>query len=110
MKKISLKEEQISTWDKFHNTFSELLGFPEWYGRNLDAWIDCMTYLDDDEGNITQFQLSSEELLIIEIEDAAKYKGEQKEILEALIDCSAFVNYRRIDIGQRPIIILSYMK
>ena len=37
---------QITDWDSFHDVFARACGFPDFYGRNLNAWIDCMTYLD----------------------------------------------------------------
>ncbi|MDZ4753789.1 MAG: barstar family protein [Phycisphaerae bacterium] len=27
-------------------TFAETFGFPGFYGRNMNAWNDCMTFLD----------------------------------------------------------------
>lgn len=39
--------------DGFHRFFSDLLGFPDYYGANMNAWIDSMTYLDDKERRMT---------------------------------------------------------
>ena len=33
-----------------HDVFADTLGFPDVYGRNLDAWIDCLTERDEDDG------------------------------------------------------------
>ena len=41
---------QINDWDTFQDTFAQALGFPGFYGRNMDAWIDCLTYADEDDG------------------------------------------------------------
>ena len=38
---------QITDWDSFHETFAAALGFPSYYGRNMNAWVDCLTYEDD---------------------------------------------------------------
>jgi RNAse (barnase) inhibitor barstar len=29
---------RIHDWDTFHTVFHEVLGFPGFYGRNMDAW------------------------------------------------------------------------
>jgi len=29
-------------WETFHDEFQEKMGFFDGYGRNMDAWIDCM--------------------------------------------------------------------
>ena len=34
---------QIKTREDLHRIFRETLGFPEWYGSNLDALHDCLT-------------------------------------------------------------------
>jgi len=35
--------DAITDWASFHDVFMHTLGFPDFYGRNMDAWIDCMT-------------------------------------------------------------------
>ncbi len=35
----------IKTPRDFHRALQEALGFPEWYGHNLDALYDCLTSL-----------------------------------------------------------------
>ena len=39
----------IVDWNSFHDTMIEAFGFPGWYGRNMNAWVDLMTYLDEDQ-------------------------------------------------------------
>lgn len=39
--------DRIIDWPSFHAVFEEALGFPGYYGWNMDAWIDCMTYVDN---------------------------------------------------------------
>ncbi|MBQ8613434.1 MAG: barstar family protein [Ruminiclostridium sp.] len=43
MKKIIINCLEISHKKALHNAFAEKLGFPEWYGGNLDALFDCLT-------------------------------------------------------------------
>ena len=35
----------ITTRQDFHRILAQTLGFPEWYGNNLDALYDCLTDL-----------------------------------------------------------------
>ena len=44
---VRIDTARIRDWDSFHGVFAEAFGFPDFYGRNMDAWIDCLTYLDD---------------------------------------------------------------
>jgi RNAse (barnase) inhibitor barstar len=47
----------ITDWDSFHDTFAVALGFPDFYGRNMNAWVDCLTYEDD---GMTAFPMNPE--------------------------------------------------
>ena len=38
----------IKDFDSFHKVFKQALGFPGFYGSNMDAWIDCMGDIHDD--------------------------------------------------------------
>ena len=39
---------QIRTKEDLHRIFRDTLGFPEWYGNNLDALYDCLTDIQED--------------------------------------------------------------
>lgn len=34
-------------WDDIHNAVKETFGFPDYYGKNLDAMWDCLDYYCD---------------------------------------------------------------
>ena len=48
MKEIFIDGENIHTKEQLHSAFAEQLGFPEWYGGNLDALHDCLTDIRED--------------------------------------------------------------
>ena len=43
MKYVFLDGEKIDSNAELHRTFHEALGFPDYYGNNLDALNDCIT-------------------------------------------------------------------
>ena len=53
MKQIVLDGNILSDAAKVHNYLMEMLEFPEYYGKNLDALHDCLTDLEDVEITIT---------------------------------------------------------
>ena len=100
---------EVSSWNDFHDLFAEKLGFPDFYGRNMDAWIDCMTSLDVPADEMTKTHVESGKIMTLLIENATELKTSQPQIWNALNECSAFVNFeRRIDIGLPPVLSLAY--
>lgn len=45
--KVSLDYDKISNWQSFHEEFAKAFGFPDFHGKNMNARIDRMTYVDD---------------------------------------------------------------
>ena len=92
-----LNGADIADWNTFHDVFSKEFNFPDYYGRNMNAWIDCMSDLE-----------SNGQIISILIENVTILKQRNLEVYEALIECAAFVNYRLINEGGQPLIALSY--
>ena len=53
MKQIILDGNVLADAAKVHDYLMEMLSFPEYYGKNLDALHDCLTDLADVEIMIT---------------------------------------------------------
>ena len=98
----------IVDWPSFHDTFATALGFPDFYGRNMNAWIDCMTYVDDPDDGLNQMHAPEGGVLVLHLERGRDFATRCPEIYAALIECSAFVNYRRLEIGEGPVLCLSF--
>lgn len=107
-KNVLIEAERISDWDSFHDTFAETLGFPGFYGRNMNAWIDCMTSLDDPDASMTSTHVTRGDVLVLCVSAAEALKRRCPEIYAALVECSAFVNYRRIEKGEPAVLALSF--
>ena len=107
-KNVLIETEQISDWDSFHNTFAEILGFPDFYGCNLNAWIDCMTCLDDPDAGMTSIHVTRGDVMVLCVSAVRDFRRRCPEIYDALIECSAFVNYRRIERGEPAVLCLSF--
>ena len=61
----------------------------------MNAWIDCMTCLDDPSAGLSNIKLEYGELALLNITNAEEFKQRCPEQFDALIECSAFVNHRR---------------
>ena len=105
--KVSMNSQKLVDWDSFHDEFSRVFGFPAFYGRNMDAWIDCMTVLDAPDDGMTMIHCAPGEILTLEMLDADDFIR-CKEQYEALVRCAAFVNKRRLDVGEPAVLELTF--
>ena len=46
----------IATKRELHELIAESLCFPDWYGHNLDALMDCLTDLEDVAVTLTRWE------------------------------------------------------
>jgi hypothetical protein len=109
-KNILIDGNRIVDWNSFHDTFAEIFGFPEFYGRNMNAWNDCMTYLDEPGAGMTSIHVSPGDVVVLCISGAKDFKKRCPEIYDALIECSSFVNYRRIEQDNPAVLALSFYR
>ncbi|WP_034295338.1 barstar family protein [Herbaspirillum sp. RV1423] len=91
-----LNGELIADWDSFHDECAKVFGFPDFYGRNMNAWVDCLSYLRDDDG-MSKFVLKDNEVLTIEVQHSEKLRATAPDILEELQFCVAMINERCAD-------------
>ncbi len=68
---VRIDARWITDWDAYHDVFAEAFGFPNFFGRNGNAWIDCMGDLDDPEAGMTQIHVAPGQVLALQIDNAA---------------------------------------
>lgn len=107
---VRIDAKRIADWVSFHSVFRSVMGFPEFYRANMNAWIDCMTYLDDPAAGMTTQHVQPGGVLTLQIDGIDDFASRCPEQYEALVECSAFVNWRRIEQGALPVLALSFCK
>ena len=105
---VTLDCEQISDWKSFHGQFQRAFGFPSFYGRNMDAWIDCMSSLDEPDGGMTNVHCHRGDVVTLRLENVKPFATCCPEQYNALIECSAFVNWQRLKVSDPPVPALSF--
>jgi len=106
MATASLNGELIADWDSFHDQCSAVFGFPDFYGRNMNAWVDCLSYLRDDDG-MCKFVLKPDEMLTIEVLHSEQLRQRLPGIVEELQFCIAMINERCEDYEEAATLKLS---
>lgn len=102
--------DEIVDWPSFHRTFKEVMGFPDFYGCNMDAWIDCLTSLDDPEDGMTTIHAPPNGCVVLVLRNVKSFTERCPEQYAAIQDCAAFVNWRRLEIDEPPVLMLSFNK
>src|SRR3954462_9909554 len=95
MNLVKIDSRRITDWTSFHEVFAEVFGFPDFYGRNMNAWIDCMTNLDDREGRMTSIHTEPGQVVTLQLDHVDDLREGFKEGYDAIIECLEFVNWRR---------------
>jgi len=107
MKSINLPFDIFKNEETFHAAFAKIMGFPDFYGSNWDAWIDCMSYIDDSEAGMSQVQVAPGEQIEFVV-SGYKLSSELDEsgAFHHFCVCSGFVNtrFRESKSGTRIII------
>ena len=73
----------------------------------MDAWIDCLTYRDEDDG-MASVVVAPGDVYTLQLDEGRTFAQRCPEQDTVLIECAAFVNWRRIEAGDRPILALSF--
>ena len=100
-----LRGTAMLTMEGFHAESRQAFGFPDTYGNSMDAWIDCMSYLRDEDG-MTRFRLKPDEVLEIVVKDAAAMRERVPDLLDEMTFCIAGINERYEDYGEKPALLL----
>ena len=107
---VRLDTRRISDWTTFHDVFAEAFGFPDFYGHNMNAWIDCMTSLDEPADGMTSVHAPPGGVLVLQLDFVDDFSARCPEIFDAIVEDAAFVNWRRTETGQEPVLAISFHK
>ena len=105
---VSLDCAKIRDWSSFHDEFARIFGFPDFYGRNMNAWIDSMTSLDKPEDGMTNIHTPKGNVLTLQLDNVTRLREEHPELYSAIIEAAEFVNWRRLELGEPSVVALSF--
>jgi RNAse (barnase) inhibitor barstar len=105
---VRIPTSRITDWDSFHRVFAEVMGFPDFYGRNMDAWIDCMSSLDSPNDKMSKIQCVPPDVVVLNLEGAKTFREKHRELYDAVVEGCAFVNYRKLETGESAVLALAY--
>lgn len=98
--KETINGASIQCWESFHDEFQKKLGFFESYGRNMNAWIDCLSdvYTNGNYDSLIKFNLNEGDKLILLVVNVDVWREVSRETFDAFIECTLEVNSERTNI------------
>src|SRR5579859_5141157 len=105
---IRIDARRLTDAASLHEVLSEAFGFPLSYGKNLDALVDCLSYLDDARAGMSRVHVRPGQVALLALDHANMHDSKQEAQLRALSDAIAFVNWRRLEQHQAPVLALAY--
>lgn len=104
---IRIDARRLTDTASLHGALSEAFGFAESYGKNLDALVDCLTGLDNPKTALSRIQVFPGQTILLAL-DHYDSKDKSAAQVKTLTDVVAFVNWRRLEKGQPPVLAMAY--
>lgn len=104
---VEIDTARINDWASFHDVFAETLGFPSFYGRSLDAWRDCMSYPDEDDG-LKKVLAAGDDPITFVLRDAASFKERCPHQWTGIVEVVASLNLERVAERKPPLLMLAF--
>jgi len=90
---VNFKGSELMTREDFHTAFAQKLQFPDFYGRNMDAWIDVMDDMGWAPNPMARCCVAVDTLKIV-VQGSKKFCQESSMYSE-LVECVEFINEER---------------
>ncbi|MBE7159427.1 MAG: barstar family protein, partial [Rhodospirillales bacterium] len=78
------------------------------YGRNLNAWIDCLSSMDAPEDGLTAVHAPPGGIVLLNLLHMRDLAGRCPDVYKVIIEDTAFINFRKVELGQPPLLCLAF--
>ena len=108
MVNVKIDLTKINNWEALHREFATVMGFPEFYGNNMNAWEDCMSDLSrPDTAGMTDVIVPEGENLVITLLGSAEFRLNHYDKFSALLNSITNVNRMKMSIaGSSQLLLL----
>ncbi|AYG99818.1 barstar family protein [Pectobacterium parmentieri] len=106
-KSIFLDFSSISNLDELYDELALQFGFPDFFGRNIDAVIDCIFGVRYPDEGMTKINISGSGCLSLNIRN---FSSADVKLKDSVIYIVEFVNYKYQFKGLEPAILLCLVK
>jgi RNAse (barnase) inhibitor barstar len=90
---VEIDLTDVTDMATLHAEFARAMGFPKFYGKNMNAWEDCMGDLSaPGQPGMTKVEVPRGEDLLLVLQGAKALREREPEVFGALLDSTAHVN------------------
>ena len=105
---IRIDARRLTDAAGLHAALNEVFGFAAGYGKNLDALVDCLTHLDNPKAALSRVQVFPGQIALLVLEHTHGLNPQTAAQVRSLVDAIAFVNWRRLEKNESPILAVAY--
>ena len=105
--RLSIDFSKINNVIDFHDEMKEIFGFPDFYGKNIHALIDCLSSLRFPEDAMTKIHINMDEVLIIEVINITFSKVD---VIKDFIIAIESVNQRSVVKGRLAPLLVKFVE
>ena len=104
LKKLSVDFRQVQNLEEMHNALAKIFDFPDFYGKNVNALIDCWSSLRYPENGMVGVSIDKDESLLLEVKAMSRL---DPIMMNHFVNAVEGVNERSMEEwGQQPLILL----
>lgn len=105
---VKIDCHKIRSLNDIHNQFNDAFGFPSFYGRNMDALIDCLSDADDPTAGMCQNSVDPGTKITIVLDGYSNLTQIRPDLIDDITGCIAFVNWRRVEADEPALFCIAY--
>ncbi|AVU30528.1 barstar family protein [Serratia marcescens] len=106
-KRVVVDFSEINTDDEFHDEMNRVFGFPDFYGNNFNAFVDCLNSLRFPDDGMTSIHLDKDEYLLMKINGMHSLSDDIRYNFLLAVEA---VNKGAISFGDEALILLLLVK
>ena len=104
---VHISGRKLVDRNDFHGVFAEAFGFPDFYGRNINAWHDCMFSLETPTDRMSTEHAPRAGTLAIQLDEYSRLKARRPDFIELVHDAAAFVNWAKLQEGEQAVLTVA---
>lgn len=73
IKKLSVDFSQVNNLEEMHDALAKVFSFPDFYGKNVHALIDCWSSLRFPEDEMSGITAEKDEVVLLEVKGLSRF-------------------------------------